>query len=106
VIGGNSDASLVRVAAFGDGWYGFNLPVRAVAERVGALAEQCKRHGRSLRELTVAVALADGSPGMLPELAGVGVTEFVVVATPPAHPAAATTWVEELAAQWGVTPGQ
>jgi hypothetical protein len=54
----------------------------------------------------VAVALADGSPGMLPELAGAGVTEFVVVATPPAHPAAATTWVEELAAQWGVTPGQ
>jgi len=29
-----------------------------------------------------------------------------VVATPPAHPAAATTWVAELAAQWGVTPGQ
>jgi hypothetical protein len=43
---------------------------------------------------------------VLPELAGAGVTEFVVVATPPAHPAAATTWVQELAAQWGVTPGQ
>jgi hypothetical protein len=85
----------------------FNLPVRAVAERVAALAEQCERRGRNLRELSVAVALADGSPGVLPELAGAGVTEFVVVATPPAHPAAATTtWVEELAAQWGVTPGQ
>jgi hypothetical protein len=54
----------------------------------------------------VAVALADGSPGVLPELAGIGVTEFVVVATPPGEPAAATTWVEELAAQWGVTPRQ
>jgi len=53
----------------------------------------------------VAVALADGSPGMLPELAGIGVTEFVVVATPPADPAAATAWVEELAGHWGVTPG-
>jgi hypothetical protein len=52
------------------------------------------------------VALADGSPGILPELAGVGVTEFVVVATPPAQRAAATTWVAELAAQWGVTPRQ
>ena len=62
--------------------------------------------GWSLRELSVAVALADGSPGILPELAGVGVTEFVVVATPPAQRAAATTWVEELAAQWGVTPRQ
>ena len=70
--------------------------------RVAALAEQCQRRGRSLRELSVAVALADGSPGLLPELAGIGVTEFVVVATPPGQPAAATAWVEELAAQWGV----
>jgi probable F420-dependent oxidoreductase len=106
VIGGNSDASLSRVAAIGDGWYGFNLPAARVAERVAALAEQCERRGRSLRELAVAVAVADASPGMLPDLAQIGVTEFVVVATPPAHPADAVTWVEELAAQWGVTPGQ
>ncbi len=70
VIGGNSDASLARVAAFGDGWYGFNLPVKAVAERVAALAGQCKRHGRSLRELSVAVALADGGPSILPNSPG------------------------------------
>jgi len=104
VIGGNSDASISRVAAFGNGWYGFNLPAAAVAERVAALAGQCERRGRSLHELTVAVTLADGSPGMLPDLAGIGVTELVVVGTPPAHPAAAVTWVEELAADWDVTP--
>ena len=104
VLGGNSDASLERVAAFGDGWYGFNLPIRTVAGRVAALAEQCTRRGRSLRELSVAVALADGSPDVLPELAGLGVTEFVVVAAPPAEPAAATAWVQDLAAQWDVTP--
>ena len=106
VIGGNSDASISRVAAFGNGWYGFNIPAAAVAERVAALAGQCERRGRSLRELTVAVTLADGSPGMLPDLAGIGVTELVVVGTPPAHPAAAVTWVEELAAHWDVTPPQ
>jgi len=94
------------VAAFGDGWYGFNLPMRTVAERVAALDGLCSGHGRSLRELSVAVAVADGSPDMLPELAGVGVTELVVVATPPADPATAVTWVQELAAQWGVTPRQ
>ena len=104
VLGGNRDASLERVAAFGDGWYGFNLPIRTVAGRVAALAEQCAQRGRSLRELSVAVALADGSPDVLPELAGLGVTEFVVVATPPAEPAAATAWVQDLAAQWDVTP--
>ncbi len=106
VIGGNGDAALGRVAAFGDGWYGFNLPAAAVAGRIAELASQCERHGRRLSDLTVAVALADGSPGILPDLAGIGVDEFVVVATPPADPAAAGTWVQELAAQWGVTPGR
>jgi probable F420-dependent oxidoreductase len=104
VIGGNSDAALGRVAEFGDGWYGFNVPAGSVAERVTALAERCSRRDRSLRDVSVAVALADGSPDMLPDLAGIGVTEFVVVAAPPPKPAAAAAWVQELAAQWGVTP--
>ena len=86
VLGGNSDAALGRVAAFGDGWYGFNLPAAAVAERVAALAGQCRQHGRSLRELSVAVALTDGHPGLLPELAEAGVTELVVVGAPPGRP--------------------
>ena len=53
----------------------------------------------------MAVALTDGDPGMLPDLAQTGVTELVVVGTPPADPAAATTWVEELAAHWGIPHG-
>jgi probable F420-dependent oxidoreductase len=105
VIGGNGDRALERVAACGDGWYGFNLPAAAVAERVAALAARCQRHGRELRELSVAVAVADGGPGLLPELAGLGVTEYVVVATPPADPSAATAWVAGLAVEWGLTPG-
>lgn len=105
VIGGNSDRALARVAAFGDGWYGFSLPAAAVPERVAALAGQCERCGRNLSDLSVAVALADGSPGTLPELAEIGVTEFVVVAAPPAEPATAASWVQDLAAQWDVTPG-
>jgi hypothetical protein len=52
----------------------------------------------------VAVALSDGSPAMLPELAKTGVTELVVVGAPPADPAAATAWVAELAAHWSVAP--
>jgi probable F420-dependent oxidoreductase len=105
VVGGNSDGALARVAAFGDGWYGFSLPAAAVAERVAALAGQCREHGRDLRDLSVAVALADGSPGMLPELARIGVTELVVVATPPPEPADAATWAQQLAVRWGVVPG-
>jgi probable F420-dependent oxidoreductase len=104
VLGGNSDASLARVSAFGDGWYGFNLPTAAVAERVASLVEQCKLHDRNLRDLTVAVALSDGTPADIPALAEIGVTELVVVAAPP--PDRPTPWVHDLAAQWAVTPGQ
>jgi hypothetical protein len=34
VFGGNSDPALKRAAAFGDGWYGFNVPTDAVTELV------------------------------------------------------------------------
>lgn len=101
VVGGNSDVALRRVAAIGDGWYGFNLTAGKVAGRIALLADYCRRRGRAFSELSVAVALSDGHPGLLPQLAETGVTELVVVGAPPAEPAAATAWVAELAAQWG-----
>jgi probable F420-dependent oxidoreductase len=104
VIGGNSDAALKRVAAFGDGWYGFNLTVDAALERAAALAGHCRQQGRSLDELTMAVALTDGSPAALPELAQAGVTEVVVVDSPPAGPGDAAAWVRTLAARWSAGP--
>jgi probable F420-dependent oxidoreductase len=100
VAGGNSDAALRRVAAFADGWYGFNLPAAAVAERLGALAGYCRERGRELTELSTAVALSDGAPGLLPELAETGLSELVVVGAPPADPDRATAWVADLAARW------
>jgi probable F420-dependent oxidoreductase len=106
IVGGNSDAALRRVAAFGDGWYGFNLTAAAAAERIAALARHCQEHGRSLTELTVAVALTDGDPGLIPELAGAGLTELVLVGAPPADPVAATRWVSELAARWAPAAGR
>ena len=95
VLGGNGDPSLARVATFGDGWYGFNLPVNAVPERVEALAQQCKLRDRSPRNLTLAVALSDGTPADLPALAGIGVTEVVLVAAPPPDPLAAAAWLQD-----------
>ena len=104
VMGGNSDAALRRVAAFGDGWYGFNLPADAVAGRISTLAENCRSRGRSSSELTVAVSVTDSSPSMLPELARAGVTQLVVVGTPPEDPAAAAAWVTQLAGHWACSP--
>jgi probable F420-dependent oxidoreductase len=100
VVGGNSDAALRRVAAFGDGWYGFSLAATDVAERVSTLARQCQRRGRELDELSISVAVSDGGPDVLPGLAAAGVTELVLVGSPPAVAADAGAWVADLAARW------
>jgi alkanesulfonate monooxygenase SsuD/methylene tetrahydromethanopterin reductase-like flavin-dependent oxidoreductase (luciferase family) len=51
VLGGNSDAALRRAAAWGDGWYGFNLPdVAAVCERVATLQRLCREASRSVTD--------------------------------------------------------
>jgi probable F420-dependent oxidoreductase len=100
VVGGNSDAALARAGAVGDGWYGFNVPVAEVAAMVAALTEQWRVHGRSPQAPTVAVAPSDATPDRLPELARAGVTELVVVATPPDDVAAVPDWVADLAARW------
>ncbi len=100
VVGGNSDEALRRAAAFGAGWYGFNLPAADVAERVSQLAGQCQRHGRRPDELIVAVALSDGGPAALSGLAAAGVTELVLVGSPPADPHDAAAWTADLAARW------
>ena len=58
IVGGNSDSALRRVAAWGDGWYGFNLDgVDAVADRLQTLRRMCADRGRDARELDLAVAL-------------------------------------------------
>ncbi len=101
VLGGNSDAALRRVAAWGDGWYGFNLSgVEAVGERLTVLAELCREAGRDRRDLDVAVGLEDGQPGDLAPLAELGVNELVVVDAPPENPRAAAEWVAALARRW------
>ena len=104
VFGGNSDVALRRAAAIGDGWYGFNLTAATAAERIGALAVECERHGRRLRDLRVAVALSDARPELLPGLAAAGADELVVVGAPPATADAATAWVAGLADQWITRP--
>jgi probable F420-dependent oxidoreductase len=106
VLGGNSDAALARVAAFGDGWYGFNLTVAEALERADALAGRCHQAGRDSSQLSLAVALTDGHPAALADLTRAGVTELVLVGSPPADPADATAWVNDLAAPWALLPAR
>jgi probable F420-dependent oxidoreductase len=101
VLGGNSDAALRRVVAWGDGWYGFNLDgVGEVAERIGLLNRLCIDSGRDRDEILLAVALRDLSVDDVRPLADLGVDELVVVEGPPDDAAAAAGWVSALADKW------
>ncbi len=104
VVGGNSDAALRRVAAWGDGWYGFNLAgVDAVRERLAVSAELCREDGRDVRELHLAVALDGGEPGDVSALTALGVKELVLVEARPEDPEAATDWVGVLGPRWSAS---
>jgi probable F420-dependent oxidoreductase len=102
VVGGNSDAALRRAADMGDGWYGFSLTADEAEERISVLSGLCRERGRSLAELIVAVAVTGCRPEMLPRLVAAGVTEVVLLGAPPQSTVAATRWVTDLAADWGV----
>src|SRR5689334_18872000 len=99
VVGGNSDAALARAARWGDGWYGFNLPdLDAVRERVAVLQARTRAAGRDPATLEIAVALADTGEADVAALADAGVTQLVVVASPPDDPGDAQEWTRGLAA--------
>lgn len=101
VFGGNSDAALRRVAALGDGWYGFNLAgLDAVRERMDILEQLCRAAGRDIRQLHVAVALEAAEPEDLPVLSDAGVSELVLVEAPPENPAQVEDWIAMLARRW------
>jgi probable F420-dependent oxidoreductase len=99
-LGGNSDVALQRAAAFGDGWYGFYLTIRQVADRVAVLRRLCQESNRDPADVHVAVALTDGGPDQLERLAELGVNEVVVVSSPPEEPAEVPEWLTEIAQGW------
>ncbi|HEY2191727.1 MAG TPA: LLM class F420-dependent oxidoreductase [Actinomycetospora sp.] len=98
VLGGNTDAALRRVAAWGDGWYGFNLDdVSHVAERLDFLEARCREAGRDGARLRRCVALRQPQARDVPALADLGVDELVIVESPPADPRLVAGWASGLA---------
>jgi probable F420-dependent oxidoreductase len=101
VLGGNGDAALHAVAAWSDGWYGFNLAnVEDVAERVAYIRQRCRDGGRDAGELWLAVALRKPRPADVSALADVGIDELVLVGAPPDGARPAADWVVALAERW------
>ena len=103
VLGGNSDAALERIIAYGDGWYGFNLSIDEVSDRLEALRTRCGQSDRARTSIEVAVSLRDGSPADIAALNELGVDELVLVEAPPENPDDAEHWVTEMARRWDVT---
>ncbi|HWD50808.1 MAG TPA: LLM class F420-dependent oxidoreductase [Acidimicrobiales bacterium] len=103
ILGGNSDAAIDRVVDYGDGWYGFNLSMDEIPERMETLSSGCLRAGRDPASLQIAVSLRDGSPDDAGALAKLGVSELVVVESPPEESTRAVPWVAELARRWNVS---
>lgn len=107
IVGGNSDAALARVAELGDGWYGFNLDgVAAVQERLAVLGGLCRAAQRDVARLDVAVALSRCHPDDLSALAEMGVSELVLVETPPGDPQAVDEWAAGLGDRWRLRSGE
>jgi probable F420-dependent oxidoreductase len=101
VVGGNSDAALLRVATWGDGWYGFNLEDAAqAAHRTALLRKLAVDQGRDPARLRVAVALRAPQRSDIAQLAAAGIDELVLVESPPADPEDAANWVGDLARRW------
>ncbi|WP_310784933.1 LLM class F420-dependent oxidoreductase [Mycobacterium sp. Z3061] len=101
VVGGNSDAALRRVAAWGDGWYGFNLDgIDEARDRIGRLEKLLEESGRDRAGLRVAVALAAPRVADARALTELGVDELVLVQAPPNSVDAVPEWISALADEW------
>jgi probable F420-dependent oxidoreductase len=101
IVGGNADSARRRVAAWGDGWYGFNLDgVAEVAERLETLRTICTEAGRDADELHIAVALRQPDRSDRDLLRELGVSELVIVDSPPADPGQVSGWIAEVGDRW------
>jgi probable F420-dependent oxidoreductase len=56
IVGGESDAALRRVAAVGQGWFGWNLTPDETAERLGALDRVLADRGRTRAGVSIVVS--------------------------------------------------
>jgi probable F420-dependent oxidoreductase len=72
VVGGNSDPALARAAAWGDGWYGFNVPVADVPGRLASLHAHCRREDGTRARSTSRSPWPTGRPTTSPRSIGSG----------------------------------
>jgi probable F420-dependent oxidoreductase len=79
-FGGESDAALERVAAQGQGWFGFDLGPEELSDRLAALDEKLGAHGRSRADIQVFVSpfRRPATPELIEGYAALGVDQVIV----------------------------
>lgn len=80
-FGGESDPALARVAAIGDGWFGFNLTPAGVRERLAKLDELLAANGRTRADVRILISpyTLPINPDTVAEYAAAGVQELVTM---------------------------
>lgn len=103
LLGGESDAALKRAAAYGDGWYGFNLSADEATERIALLERLLAERGRERASFRVVVAPFSKScdAHAIDRHRAHGVDELVVVAAPPRTVDAVPAWLDGIVAPLG-----
>jgi probable F420-dependent oxidoreductase len=81
-FGGESDAALRRVAAVGQGWYGFNLEPDSLAERLRSLDGMLAKGGRRRADVQITVSpyLREMSPAKLDAYRRAGADQVILFA--------------------------
>ncbi len=79
-FGGESDAALERVAALGQGWYGFHVSPEILPERLARLDALLKQAGRSRDEIRIyaSPAMRPRQPEDLAPYADAGVDQVIL----------------------------
>ncbi len=79
-FGGESDAALERVAALGQGWYGFHVSPEILPERLARLDALLKQVGRSRNEIRIyaSPAMRPRQPEDLAPYADAGVDQVIL----------------------------
>lgn len=105
LVGGESSSALARAAAWGDGWYGFDLGPDEAAAKITELQTLLAARGRDAAsfEIVVAPFTKAVTPDDRARYADLGVTELVLVASPPDEAAQVGEWVSALAHDWIVS---
>jgi probable F420-dependent oxidoreductase len=101
-FGGESAPALRRAAEHGNGWFGFNLDPGQTRAKVAKLHAMMRARGRDPRELDVAISPYSKriAPHDLEGYRDAGVSEVVIVASPPQDESQVGAWVERLAEKW------